>query len=54
MTAEPGKFHPALQCSVCSEPLASTEGDNILKYFLVSPRKAKARNPSICRAAHSS
>jgi len=36
MTAEPVASHPTLQCKVCREPLASTEGDNILKYFLVS------------------
>jgi hypothetical protein len=46
MTAEPGKSHPALQCRVCREPLASTEGENILKYFLVSRPKAKAQNSS--------
>jgi transcription elongation factor Elf1 len=31
MTVEPGASHGTLQCKVCRQPLASTEGDNILK-----------------------
>ena len=26
-----------LHCKVCKEPLAATEGEDILKYFLVRP-----------------
>ena len=41
MRTEPGESYPALQCRVCREPLASTEGDSILKYFLVGrPKRA--------------
>jgi hypothetical protein len=37
-----GAIHQALQCTVCRQQLAPTEGDNILKYFLVSaPRKIR-------------
>jgi hypothetical protein len=43
---EPGKSHPTLPCRVCRGPLASTEGDNILKYFLVSRSNSKARSTS--------
>ena len=46
MTAEPGLSYLTLQCRVCREPLASTEGDTILKYFLVSRPRAPARRPS--------
>jgi hypothetical protein len=51
LKAEPRVSHPALQCRVCHEPLASTEGENILKYFLVSRPKGKARNPSMKAAS---
>ena len=33
--AEPGIAHRMVHCKVCSQPLASIEGDEILKYFLV-------------------
>jgi hypothetical protein len=42
VTAEPGASNPALQCRVCREPLTPTEGDNSLKYFLVSRPSAKS------------
>jgi transcription elongation factor Elf1 len=42
MTVEPGASHGTLQCKVCRQPLASTDGDNILKYFLVSRPRAQA------------
>ena len=47
MTAEPGASYPTLQCKVCREPLASTDGDDILKYFLVGRPRAPARRPSV-------
>jgi hypothetical protein len=47
MKVEPGKSHPTLQCRACHGPLASTEGDNILKYFLVSRSNSKAQSPSM-------
>ena len=43
-----------LHCKVCKQPLAATDGENILKYFLISrpvrksqagPRLQTARNP---------
>jgi hypothetical protein len=41
MRTEPGASYPTLQCIVCYEPLAATEGDSILKYFLVGrPKRA--------------
>src|SRR6516162_1482167 len=46
VAAELGESHPPLQCKVCHQPLASTEGDHILKYFLVSRPRAPARRPS--------
>ena len=40
-SAEPGASYPTLQCMVCGKPLAATEGDSILKYFLVGrPKRA--------------
>ena len=36
MRSEPGIAHLIVQCRVCEEPLAPTENDHILKYFLVS------------------
>ena len=32
-----------IHCTACKKPLAATDGDNILKYFLVSGPKAKGR-----------
>ena len=41
MRTEPAASYPTLQCMVCRQPLAATEGDSILKYFLVSrPKRA--------------
>jgi hypothetical protein len=33
-----------ISCKVCTQPLAATDGDDILKYFLVS--KARAPEPA--------
>jgi predicted Zn finger-like uncharacterized protein len=33
--AEPGKKYRAVHCRVCNADLAPTDGDDILKYFLV-------------------
>jgi hypothetical protein len=45
MTAEPGAFHHTPpQCKVCRQPLASSEGDYILKYFLVSRAQGRERD----------
>ena len=41
--SEPGATHQMLQCVVCEQSLEPTEGDDILKYFLVSPRKKSLR-----------
>lgn len=35
MRAQPGVAHETLHCRVCRQPLASIDGDDILKYFLV-------------------
>jgi hypothetical protein len=35
MNAEPGKTYRAVHCRVCHAELAATDGDEILKYFLV-------------------
>jgi hypothetical protein len=43
-----GAIHQALQCMVCEQQLAPTDGDDILKYFLVSrPRPKKFGNPAM-------
>ena len=44
--SEPGATHQMLQCMMCEQSLAPTEGDDILKYFLVSPRK-KGHHPQV-------
>jgi len=41
--SEPGAIHQMLQCLVCEQSLEPTDGDDILKYFLVSPRKKSLR-----------
>ena len=41
MAAEPGTSHGTVHCRVCHQPLASIEGDNILKYFLVKSPKGR-------------
>ena len=33
--AEPGKTYRAIHCGVCRAVLAGTDGNDILKYFLV-------------------
>src|SRR5215475_14707822 len=33
----------SLHCKVCKQPLAATEGEHVLKYFLV--KRPKARQP---------
>ena len=40
---ESGATHQMLQCVVCEQSMEPTEGDDILKYFLVSPRKKSLR-----------
>lgn len=37
--AEPGLPEHLIHCRVCKEPLAATEGDYVLKYFLVGKRR---------------
>ena len=32
---EPGKTYRPVRCRVCHGPLAATDGEDILKYFLV-------------------
>jgi hypothetical protein len=32
-----------IHCTACKKPLAANDGDNILKYFLISRPKAKRR-----------
>jgi len=49
------RAHPELpsrliHCKVCKEPLVSTDGENVLKYFLVD--KAKKHNGSDLRMNH--
>ena len=34
---EPGSVYQMLHCVGCDRPLPATEGDNVVKYFLVSP-----------------
>ena len=46
MTVELGASHPSLHCKVCRQPLASTEGEYILKYFLVSRPRRRRKDPS--------
>jgi hypothetical protein len=53
VAAEPGASHPTLQCKVCRQPLASTEGNDILKYFLVSrPRSSRPSQDANRPSAH--
>jgi hypothetical protein len=33
--AEPGKTYRPIRCKACRGPLAATDGDDLLKYFLV-------------------
>jgi hypothetical protein len=41
VTADAGLPHRVIHCKVCKEPLTSTDGEDILKYFLTSRAKAK-------------
>ena len=50
MKKEPGTTYQMLHCRVCSQPLASTEGDDILKYFLVSGNAPGGLPPSRSRS----
>ena len=43
MQSEPGTVYRMLQCTVCQQELAPTEGDDILKYFLVSRPRPENR-----------
>ena len=47
MKCVPGTAHRMLQCTVCQHELAPTEGDDILKYFLVSRPRAESRTSRI-------
>jgi hypothetical protein len=62
MKSDPDETYPPVRCKVCGGPLAATDGDDILKYFLVrrSPnrrRGTRARqaatntiaDPPVCR-----
>jgi hypothetical protein len=45
--SEAGATHPMLECRVCQHELAPTEGDDILKYFLVGrsgPQRPRLAN----------
>jgi hypothetical protein len=33
--ADPGKTYSAIHCRVCHAPLTPTDGDDILKYFIM-------------------
>ena len=40
--AEAGRPHRPVQCLVCKKPLAASDGENILKYFMsIGPRTHK-------------
>jgi predicted SprT family Zn-dependent metalloprotease len=39
MSAPSNSLDPALHCKICNQELASTDGENILKYFLVGRRR---------------
>jgi transcription elongation factor Elf1 len=41
VTADAGLPHRVIHCKVCKEPLTSTDGEYVLKYFLTSRAKAK-------------
>ena len=40
--AEPGLLSHVIHCKVCKEPLPPTDGEHVLKYFLVD--RARKRN----------
>ena len=47
MKSEGRAAYQYLQCTVCQQQLAPTDGDDILKYFLVSRSSAKkSGNPT--------
>ena len=46
--SDPDTIYQPLQCTVCERRLAPTDGDNILKYFLISrPGRKKSGNRAI-------
>jgi hypothetical protein len=45
VTAEPGKTYRAIHCRVCRAALAGTDGNDILKYFLVQRRPGTSKAP---------
>jgi hypothetical protein len=47
--AEPGLLSHVIHCKVCNEPLAPTDGEFVLKYFLVG----RARNGVDLHMKHS-
>jgi predicted Zn finger-like uncharacterized protein len=38
MKSESGAAYMPVPCKVCRQPMAATEGDDVLKYFLVRKR----------------
>jgi hypothetical protein len=49
--ADPGLPARLIHCKVCKDPLAATDGEYALKYFLV--QRAKERNGFDLRMKHS-
>jgi hypothetical protein len=43
MKSESGTAYVPLPCMVCRQPMAATEGDDVLKYFLVRKRPRGSR-----------
>jgi hypothetical protein len=41
VTADAGLPHRMIHCKVCKQPLAPTDGEDVLKYFLISRGTAK-------------
>ena len=39
--SEPGLPPRMIHCKVCKQPLTPTDGEDVLKYFLISRAKAK-------------
>jgi hypothetical protein len=44
--SEAGVAYRMLECTVCQQELAPTEGDDILKYFLVGRPRTEKRRPA--------
>jgi len=39
--SDAGLPHRMIHCKVCKQPLTATDGEDVLKYFLISRAKAK-------------